>query len=341
MIQSVLRLVNQMIKTFPNIRLFSLLLVLIVTAGCEPGLLVKDVEQPVPGQSTVFGHVDVVIDGEIQEWGYGWSGVTSCCLMILPPDTNQAITYKLDEDGIFYWNLAPGDYQLLGFRYQKGSSSQVGVVGGSFTVPEDTEAVYIGHIKINMVKGRYITVVEDKTDELINSYKAKFPGTAGNILSNLLQLPDKLGNFSGVIHECSDNWEVDCSGKFSGITPFTPVVETKQFIKTDTLKPVFSWKAAGKKGVSYDLIIYEVAEFSIPGSLSNQVMKGRMVIYQEDIAEPAYELKTPLKANTKYYWSVRFRDGDVVSRWSTYSHFGFYVFYMTSGYGQWFGFSTP
>jgi hypothetical protein len=326
--------------TFRYIHLFSLLLFLSVIAGCETAGTVKDVEQPVTGQSIVFGHVDVVIDGEIQEWGYGWSGVVSCCLMILPPDSNQAITYKIDEDGIFYWSLEPGEYQLLGFRFQKGTSSQVGIVGGRFTVPEDTDAMYIGNITINMMKGRYITVVEDNSKELVASYKSKFPDHTDHITTALLQLPDKLGNFSSVTNECSERWGVDCTGKYRGITPLTPSVATNKFIQTDSLTPVFSWQAAENKDVSYDLVIYDVANYSFSG-IDERQMKGRMIAYEENISEPGFKLKTPLKENTKYYWSVRLRDGDVVSRWSTYSHFGFYVFYATSGYGQWFGFSTP
>lgn len=327
-------------RTFNYMRLFILLLFVSVITGCETAPIVKDVERPITGQSIVFGHADVVIDGEIQEWGYGWSGVVSCCLMILPPDSNKAITYTIDEDGIFYWSLAPGEYQLLAFRYQKGSSSQIGVVGGSFTVPHDVDAMYIGNITINMVKGRYITVVEDKSKELITSYKSKFPEHTGNITTALLQLPDKLGNFSSITSECSERWGVDCTGNYRGITPLTPPVSANQFIQTDSLTPMFSWVAAENKDVSYDLVIYDVAKYSFSG-LDEKLMKGRILTYEENISEPTFKLKTPLKENAKYYWSVRLRDGDVVSRWSTYSHIGFYVFYVTSGYGQWFGFSTP
>jgi len=328
-------------KLIPYIRLLSLLSIFIVTVGCETAPAVQDVEQPEVGKSVVFGHVDVLVEGEIQKWGIGWTSSKYGYLIILPPDSNQAITYKIDDDGIFYWNFAPGEYQLLGFHYQKGNSYKVGIIGGSFSVPENTEAVYIGHVKINMVKGRYNTIVEDKLDELATSYKARFPGSTGGITQSLLQPPGKLGNFSGIVHECSEKWNVDCSGEFSGITPLTPVVETNQFIQTDTLTPVFSWKSAGNTEASYDLIVYEAAEYSKPGALINQMIKGRMVVYEEDLTEPTYKLKTPLKTDTKYYWSVRLRDGDLVSRWSSYSHSGFYVFYTASGYGQWFSFRTP
>ena len=35
------------------------------------------------------------------------------------------------------------------------------------------------------------------------------------------------------------------------------------------------------------------------------------------------------------------RDGDIVSRWSTHSHFTFLIFASSSGFGQWFQFETP
>jgi len=35
------------------------------------------------------------------------------------------------------------------------------------------------------------------------------------------------------------------------------------------------------------------------------------------------------------------RDGDDVSRWSTFSHFTFMIIASSSGFGQWFQFETP
>ena len=132
-------------EPIPIFRKFIIIfLSIVILSACEaPYMERKDIEQPIAGQTIVFGHVDVVIDGKVQEWGYGWAGVTSCCLLLLPPERTQAITYKLDEDGIFYLSLDPGEYQLLGFRFQKGSESRVGRIGASFTVPQASEAVYI------------------------------------------------------------------------------------------------------------------------------------------------------------------------------------------------------
>jgi hypothetical protein len=49
----------------------------------------------------------------------------------------------------------------------------------------------------------------------------------------------------------------------------------------------------------------------------------------------------PIIPDKKYYWSVRLRRDGVVSNWSRYSYFAFYVVGWSSGYGQWFSFSTP
>jgi hypothetical protein len=307
----------------------------------------EQLEQPTTGQSVVFGHVDVIVDGKVQEWGFSWTGDRSCCLMILPPDSSLATTYKINDDGMFYISLNPGEYQLLGFRFQKDTAWKVGRIDGTFNVPDEQEATYIGNITIQMVQGRHVTIVKDDSKEPINKYKTKFPQRSGQVTTSLLQLPDAIGNFEHILHECNNIWGVDCSDNFSGVTPLSPEVTTQSqmfgeqaFPETDSLMPKFSWKSAEKSGISYDLIIYEAATYSLTGR-DEHTMKGRVVLYEENLSSSSYQLKTPLKEKTKYYWSVRLRDQDTISRWSTFSHFGFYVFYMTSGYGQWFAFSTP
>jgi len=307
----------------------------------------EQLEQPTTGQTVVFGHVDMIIDGEAQEWGFSWAGTKSCCLLILPPDSNHAMTYQINDDGMFYLSLNPGEYQLLGFRFQKDTKSRVGTINGTFNVPADSEAIYIGNITIKMVKGRYKTIVQDDTADPINKYKTKFPQRSGQVITSLLELPDRIGKFDRVIHECNSHWGVDCSDNFNGVTPLSPTVTTQHlmagkqpFPEIDNLTPTFSWKPAGRSGISYDLIIYEVATYDF-GAGVEQTMQGRMVLYEENLLSTTFHLKTPLKQKTRYYWSVRLRDQNTISRWSTYSHFGFYIFYSTSGFGQWFAFSTP
>ena len=270
---------------------------LFVLSACETQTVQREqLEQPTTGQSVVFGHADVIVDGKVKEWGLGWTGIKSCCLLLLPPTSNKTMTYQINDDGMFYFSLNPGEYQLLGFRFQKDAASLVGGIGGVFTVPEESQAIYIGNISIDMVKGAYITRVEDDIADSLNKYKAKYPQQSDQVMTSLLQLPDKIGKFDSMPHECNDHWGVDCSGDFRGVTPLSPDVKThsllpnkQPFPQVNNLKPKFSWKPAQKAGITYDLIIYAAATYGI-GVGSEQTMKGRLVLYEENIASPSYQL---------------------------------------------------
>jgi hypothetical protein len=61
------------------------------------------------------------------------------------------------------------------------------------------------------------------------------------------------------------------------------------------------------------------------------------VSYAEGLKEPRYAPKTPLEPGRRYQWSVRLRDGDTVSSWSTTG----YNWIVRTGYGQYFAFETP
>lgn len=47
---------------------------------------------------------------------------------------------------------------------------------------------------------------------------------------------------------------------------------------------------------------------------------AEVVYYREGIEESQHKIKDPLKPNTEYFWSVRFRSGERVSAWSTFSY---------------------
>jgi hypothetical protein len=120
----------------------------------------------------------------------------------------------------------------------------------------------------------------------------------------------------------------------------SPEVTTSGFPKTSSLLPKFRWQGSSRPDVSYDLVILEAATFSIDG-ITSDYMKGRLVTYVEDIKGTSWRPDTPFKPETKYFWSVRLRDGNTVSRWSSQGHFAFIIVAMWSGSGQWFQFETP
>jgi hypothetical protein len=75
--------------------------------------------------------------------------------------------------------------------------------------------------------------------------------------------------------------------------------------------------------------------------LSTDYTPGQLALYQENLAAPELALIQPLKPKTRYYWSVRARDRDVVSSWSRAGHFNFMVVAWTRGSGEWFAFESP
>jgi hypothetical protein len=106
--------------------------------------------------------------------------------------------------------------------------------------------------------------------------------------------------------------------------------------------PSFEWKPSTAEGVTYDIAIYEslplTAFDSLPGAAKQ---RGKLAAYVEGLQEPKFQPGTPLQPNKRYFWSVRLRNGDLVSGWSTSSYFAFFIVGWATGSGDWFGFTTP
>jgi hypothetical protein len=307
--------------------------------GCAPSSHVKDVSKLDPGQKIAFGHVDIFIDGELQNCGALVEGSGPCFFMILPRNSSQAISFAPDSDSSFFLPLYPGDYTFLAYRFQRGTSYEVGYIDAAFSVPDDSDAVYIGNLSINIQQNHSLSNIYDKHTEMSSSYMTRFQGSKSEISVSLMKLPEKTGNYTKVINICEEIWDVGCTDNYRGIKPLTPPTEIGHFLQTDTLSPVMRWEGVKNPDVSYDLIIYETVGYSI--TAKEDQLKGRIILYEENITQPEFSIRNPLKANTKYLWSVRLRNGNMVSDWSSYGHHRFYVIYVSSSAGQWFGFSTP
>jgi hypothetical protein len=207
-------------------------------------------------------------------------------------------------------------------------------------VPESGPSAYLGTIEF---RGNVVYLVpkfEDKFDQVVKLYDTKFPDRQGTAVKQLMEAPQPVGSFAAYRGQCHDDWKIECDKRFRGVTPISPEVSKSGFPMSDTLRPEFRWKACARQDVSYDLILYEAAAYVLGGQNVPSYMKGRVVAYEEDLKEPRWQPDTPLKPDTRYIWSVRLRDGDTVSGWSTQSHSTFLLVYMSSGYGQWFQFKT-
>lgn len=308
--------------------------------GCAAPPTMTDVKEVTADTSIVFGSIEVYEDSELKEWGARFFGYDHLYLTILPAESNEAITYKLDKHGSFFWSLPAGEYTLLGYIWDSDTGQRSGRIGADFNVQDSAADAYLGTI---VFRGNAIFLIpsfEDKFEEIVAYYDTKFPSRRGSAIKRLLEQPKAIGHFSAYRGSCDEAWNVDCGKRFKGVTPISPEVSQSGFPMANSLKPEFRWKGCPRTDVTYDLILYEAAAYGVGGAMVPSYMKGRAVSYVENLAQPRWQPDTSLKPDTRYFWSVRFRDGDTVSAWSTQSHSTFLLVYMSWGHGQWFQFKT-
>lgn len=315
---------------------FSLALCLV---SCAP-FQIKDVQAPIPGRGIVFGRLELVVDGKPLQWkSLGEKMGSEARILIFPSGSTKVMTYIVKGDGSFYWTLEPGDYTILGFELLKAGRVRGGRIGATFTVSERTKSIYIGNLKVVMEKGRYVVLIEDGYSAAVESFKNRFPKAQEPVKSVALS-EGKTGSYRSMRYVCAEDWGIKCTKSYQGVTPLTPDLSSSAFPEIDSLLPTFEWEPSSQDDVSYDLVVYEAVSYSrTPMHIEH--MPGRLVAYEEDINEAKFSLKKPLQPKSKYFWSVRLRRNDVVSNWSQFSYFKFYIVAWTSGSGQWFTFATP
>ena len=108
----------------------------------------------------------------------------------------------------------------------------------------------------------------------------------------------------------------------SGLKPIYPQAMTSPVV-VDSVQPTLRWKSASESNVTYDVIIYDVIKTQVTATKPRATWK--VVYYREGIKESEHKIEDPLNPNTEYFWSVRFRSGEKVSDWSTWSY-SFYVY---------------
>ena len=307
--------------------------------GCTGAPTIKDAESVAPDSRIVFGSVEVWSGDEQETWGTDWFGHSGFYLMILPPDTDEAITYRLDKDGMFFWALEPGEYTLLGYHWLDEGLHRTGGMGTTFEVPAAGGDVYLGTIVIRAIGPYLLSMFEDRFDFIAAQYDAKFPVRRGTTVKRLLEPADPVGSFEATREECDEAWNIECDKRYKGVTPISPKVTQSGFPTIESLTPEFRWKPCPKQGVSYDFVLYEAATYSFDQAIP-RYMRGRLAAYEEGLTEARWQPDTPLKPDTRYFWSVRMREGDTVSHWSTQSHSTFLLIYASWGSGQWFQFKT-
>ena len=130
-----------------------------------------------------------------------------------------------------------------------------------------------------------------------------------------------------------------CSSTFYFVEPIYPEVVRPDDPKiVDSLKPTFQWKPLEEKDVTYDLIVYEaIIEETFWKTIRRTV--GREIYYREALEMPNHRIEKLLKPDTEYFWSVRTRQGDKVSKWAIYDYLEFIA--GKKWFDQPFIFKTP
>ena len=295
--------------------------------------------EPAAAQVPVVGRLEIFQDGARVEIGF-LSKVPSAGFVVAPHGTDRGIWLAANSDGSLRWSLQPGEYDLVAVRLQgsKGNSYSIIPVDGRLTVAAGGGTVDLGTLRAETGQyGARLRQVEP-------------PATAASAAGDgaqALELRRRiLGTFSRVVDVCASRWAVPCSKSLSGVTALDPPVVTDVLAmgapsagRVNSLRPNFSWK--GPVGASYDFAVWRAVEYQAGTFAKPERTPGPLVHYAQALDRAEFADIPPLQPRSRYYWSVRLREGETVSTWSTTGHFTFLIVAMSSSSGKLFEFETP
>ncbi len=291
------------------------------------------------GYGRAFGKVTYFEDGKEKKWGMSWTANDRLTLFVRPAAGGPIQYLNVENDGSFFWPLKSGDYVLAGYRATHNTEYSAARLWLSFSVTKPGQAVYIGNLMVISNRSHFRFGVLDSYDESLKQEQARIESAHLEPVKGLM-LPEKPpGDFREVTNICAPTWGVTCSKTYLGVEPIRPKVDPSGFPLADSLTPVFEWKPSTRQDVTYDIEIYESLEIGELGE--GQKMQGQLVAYKQGMREPRFVLDKPLQPDSTYQWSVRLRDGDTVSSWSSTRYFSYYIIGFSSGSGNYFGFTTP
>jgi hypothetical protein len=315
---------------------------LLASCGTQPTAPVDEqAATAAAGYGRAFGRVAFVDNGEERDTSTSLLPDDRLTVFVREKRTGQMEYMDIEGDGHFLWPLRAGEYVIVAYQYRKGSARRSQRIWTTFSVPGPGQAVYIGDLRIVSSKGRSGFAIQDRYADALTRNEAHLRQSSMVAARGLMQREARLGTYRHVTGICTQQWGVLCDDHFRGVQPLRPDGSGQGFPAAESLTPVLEWKPSSKPGVTYDVAVYESLTFAYGFTGSAPRILGERVAYAEGLKEPRYTLATPLLPDRNYQWSVRLRDGDVVSTWSTTSHFLFLVVAWSRGSGQMFGFSTP
>lgn len=286
------------------------------------------------GSGRAFGRLLLEVDGKEKHFG-GLSGVSGR-LYVRSVRTERMQPMDVARDGSFAWDLEAGEYVVAAFTLM-GPPRTVRT-WASFTVPPPGQAVYVGTLHVMFMGGRVGFHVEDDFEAAVAANRPWLDGNGWEPTSGLMQPERRLGLARRMVDICDEQWGLTCETQARGVRPTEPERSGVRQLPVASLTPRLAWTPSPRVGVSYDVAVYEsVALVNVPGGLRT---RGQLVSYVEDLMTPSHQVTEPLRPGRQYAWSVRLRDGDTVSTWSTSGYFVFFIVGWISGSGDWFLFET-
>ena len=286
------------------------------------------------GYGRAFGRIVYVEEGKERRWKWG----EELAVFVRSAQTGQMQRMAIKGDGSFLWPLMAGDYIIAG--YTALGPPRTGRLWVSFSIPQPGMGVYIGDLRIETTRSRYRFGVEDKYAQARAQVESRL--SAGKLTAvKSLMTPEAVQETVKMVWPiCAERSGVTCETNRQGVEPVQPPGTATSFPTVASLSPVLEWKPSTREGMTYDVAVY--GSLSLAGDMPGaQRVRGARGAYAEGLSEPRFRIDTPLAAGTKYEWSVRLREGENVSTWSSTSYFVFFVVGWASGSGQWFGLETP
>ena len=329
-----------------TIRATSLSVALLLTA-CAANPPVSEQEGTVAaGYGRVFGRVQYIYNSIPTRLGQHVGESHNVSLFVRSLDTGELHYMRVEGAGDYSWPLKPGKYVVIGYTVKRtaGSYSE-GITRrlmAPVTVPEPGAAVYIGDLRVQSDSGSYRTGWVDAYEATLKRASEKLAAGKFSPTKGVLRPERPPGTFSEVRPICAQFWGLTCTEANQGLEAIQPNFRgtISSFPVTDSLSPLFEWKPPARTDVTYDIAVYESISFEYLGGRVERML-GSQVAYAEGLTEPKFRPTTPLAPSKKYEWSVRLRQGDVVSTWST-TGYSFDVFIAArSATGQFFAFETP
>jgi hypothetical protein len=335
---SAVRVVNRLWQTAALIALTWLLSSCETTDG-RP-LATTTAAQLEPGTHVVSGRLELYEDGTPTQMGL-FASVNAAAFLAAPTGSDRGQLLDVDTNGTVNWKLPPGEYDLVALRLVHRNGSSLVQLKGHLTVSADQPVTEIGLIRAE--RGSYGSRVR-----LIDSANTSTPDARNEAAlpqRPLQLLRDSIGSYARVVDVCAPRWWLQCTQSFNGVEAVSPKVDFTlsgpQPTRLDTLQPRFRWRTALTAGAAYDLVVWRGISYK-PGALAaTTYASGPVAFYAENLQQAEFAEVPPLQPKSHYFWSVRMRQADTVSTWTTTGHDTFLLVAWSRSSGHLFEFETP